>query len=192
MKNATLSQDLIQYLRKKHGWLQCTIEHIDWKTSGGVLQALPPNKIQNITMTLHDLLPVNARQHKIDKAIDPGCPTCSNPSETTMHFLQSHCRVQDKGGKVLRDNLQKLKCRGQSDPILVDLLLDWSRGICPNMDSLAMQQLPWIHRELIEQQTKIGWNLMYKGWFHVNWAAIQQQYDEDRGLKRAFQGEPWV
>ena len=33
---------------------------------------------------------------------------------------------------------------------------------------------------------------MYKGWFHVQWAALQQKYAESRGLRGDFRGERWV
>jgi hypothetical protein len=152
-----------------------TIEllHIDWESHSHAIRSVPIPNHTFLIKFLHRWLPVGKRGHQYNPSIYPShCPSCLSPIVDFDHTFRCPSVQRRRWQINLRHELFKLFQRSNSDPVLVNIVIDglfhWLRqtpqSISPTCD------------ELITSQGQIGWSQLLLGRWSREWATLQTKY----------------
>ena len=183
------STDMRQYLCRKFNWRPATCDLVDWLCHGRALNRFPNNVQIFLTRLIHEWLPVQVRQHKINKFHTPLCQMCQQQDETQRHFLQcSHSKYQPINNQFLRAVEKYCQEWETSSDTLRLLLLGLQHWPNPPIDT---RDFPKHFRHVIQQQSTIGWKHLLYGRFATEWIFIHESVRNRQNNKRN-DGEKWL
>ena len=157
------STDMRTYLCRKFSWKPSTCNLVDWLCHGRAINRFPNNIQIFITKLIHEWLPVQAQQHRINKFQSPLCHICKNHDETPIHYLRcSHATYQPVTQTFLRA-IKQYCSEWESSPDTIRLLLlglqHWPK---PPIDP---REFPKHFHHVIKYQSTIGWKHLIYGRF---------------------------
>jgi hypothetical protein len=175
------------------------------------LSKLSPDAKRRIQKLRCGWLPVNRRVAREDPDRDDGCKACSPGNlveETVDHILQ--CEHQPRRD-ALRDRFagmsKTFRSWKTSDLIIAALqagALAWIDGNpAPAVGTLQLPDSPLgklVHKAYVEQ-TSLGWNLLFRGFWTISWRTAQEyEYShcqfrlgfQDNGASWAGRAQMWM
>jgi len=158
------------YLQKKLHWTRQTVTTIHWHAFQQAIHGIHPNDQRRIVLLINDKLPLRASKahpHPGSKL----CPSCQREEETPGHFLMCQHRERNAAFTQLKNNLTKLVTQYQLHPSVFTSLwlgLVATRMHTPYPDIAG--DLPNVLKPAVQEQTRIGWEQVYKGRITYQWA----------------------
>jgi hypothetical protein len=196
LRIAHLSQPLRHHMIKSFNWHRSVPDMIWWSTHGKALKMLSTNDRMRIQKFIHNNLPTNRRQHKIDEHIEDKCAACHLDGETDDHVL----RCNSAGREALRTKwLQELSTflRAKHTPTAVHdaIMGGFEAWLCnlpaPPLEELVPQASTTLKTAYVHQ-TMIGWQHFARGRLAEEWAElIQYQITEQRIPAKTMSAERW-
>ena len=163
---STRLPQLHEYYLDRFLWLESDFEQIDWSTFGSQYQKLQSRRKFLNKFCLYQL-PTGARLHRRCPKFDDRCPTCHAEHESDDHLLQCPSLSRKAWRKDFRTSTRK-SVESFLDPVLLDILID---GIESYFQAVPMDstQYPPTYRQLVDQQSSIGWNHFVRGKCSLLW-----------------------
>jgi len=158
------------YLQKKLNWTRKDVQAIHWRALGQAIHGLQPNDQRRIVLILNNKLPLRASKahpHPGSKL----CPSCQREEETPEHFFTCQHRERKTAFTQLKSNLTKIATQHQLHPSVFTSL--WLGLTAIRMNSPypdIIPELPLELRPAVQDQTRIGWEQLYKGRVAYQWA----------------------
>ena len=147
-------------------------------------------------------LPVNERVAKLDPDRQPGCTACSSVGlnlETHDHVYQcrspSRVAILDKKFALFNSTMQSLGTSKYIRRMLRYGLLNWAKGNAPVEVAhfeLPDTQLGILVARAYTEQTKIGWNMAFRGFISQLWKAAQELHLAQDVSRGQVDGTAWV
>jgi exonuclease III len=190
---------LLQYVKTRNAWTENTMRTVNWDSHGAALSNQIKRRL-HFSKMVHDILPTTAYLNKQDKG-KRTCPCCNHPRETRDHILRCPAPPRNRWRHKFLSSLETFCQNTHTAPVLKQLLLDSVREwMYPETDEQEYRPNPRHHppalRQLILQQTEIGWRQMFNGRFSILWSVIQNGYlyrtqADRKGVARKLTGEKW-
>jgi len=158
------------YLQQKLKWTRKEVNVIHWRALRYAINGIKPNDQRRIVLILNNKLPLRASKahpHPGSKL----CPSCQREDETSEHFFICQHRDRKEAFTQLKSNLTKLTIQHQLHPSVFTSLwlgLTATRMKMPYPDIIP--DLPQELRPAVKDQTRIGWEQLYKGRVTYQWA----------------------
>jgi len=146
------------------------VQAIHWRALGQAIHGLQPNDQRRIVLILNNKLPLRASKahpHPGSKL----CPSCQREEETPEHFFTCQHRERKTAFTQLKSNLTKIATQHQLNPSVFTSL--WLGLTAIRMNSPypdIIPELPLELRPAVQDQTRIGWEQLYKGRVAYQWA----------------------
>ena len=124
-------------------------------------------------------LPTGARVHKIDHFHDQRCASCLHPIEDDDHVLKCTGRKRQRAN--ITKQISTLRNTGVDDK-LCDILQEgisaYFKGECMSSTMIRMRGKKDMgrYKNLIDEQTVIGWDNLLRGKFSKEWRIQQKAY----------------
>ena len=141
---------------------------------------------------LHNLLPLQHRQHKFGLSPSASCPSaCGCSDETKDHFLSCPHPQRTRLWREYLDSIEKLFTKWNIDP---NLRRTWILLIAPfvGYPVFNVADLPTEHQILYTTQLEIGPNSLFEGLLCTSWLDLQEEHLSRNKLPRknnqAFSG----
>ena len=205
MKVRINGKELVDYMKKRKGWTSEDVSTIEWEGVEAMLKnASSPVKAQLIKL-LHNWQNTGRQKGKFrdsrlkldsDEPLIPTeeeihcheCPDGCNEEETDLHYLDCqapHAKIRRKKciQKVLRRLKNLITYEGITSTIgyiltqisnKEDISFDWEEQHRDGDMALTIA---------IQGQQRIGWNCLCQGFYHKEWARIQQRHYQRLGKK---------
>jgi hypothetical protein len=181
---------LKDFIKRKKGWSEQMWSNIDIMAFGRHFKTLSGSKRVQHMKFVHDLQPLGVNQSRQHRSSDDElskCPCCGIHEETQFHLV--HCTDNPARVKAVLD-LRKA-CR-KSDgtrflQVFGDILEQWLANPeqTPSLDHrlnpfLRHECFPisYIHlvNEALQEQGKIGWLNMLRGFLSIKWRQLASTY----------------
>jgi hypothetical protein len=167
-----------------HGWCQATSFSVDWRNfNKGLNTFVSTNQLFVMKWNNRDL-PFGKRNHRNFPHEPDSCPHCSSPDEDDEHFIR--CPTQHKFRTDFRKSLNTRFDSKKGGPTCLQLrrlLLGFFDAYFEGRPYRPQKYgYPNEYHRLIEGQHRIGWEHIWKGKFHRDWAVLQEKSLEFRNL----------
>lgn len=148
-------------------------------------------------------LPVNRRVARYDPDRHNGCPACTPTGEleeTVDHVFQCPERGRRaavlKGLKGLHDKFREWKTAYCIIKALTAGATAWIEGTdIPSVESLLLPdtEVGRLTAKAYVEQTQLGWNVLFRGFWTVSWRAAQEAVYRARTIREpSDNGEAWI
>jgi len=160
---------------------------VDWDSHERSIQkyiSTTDSRQKFLVKFLHRWLPVGKQVHRYNPIIySSQCPSCDEPVEDFHHFLSCPCPERRKWQSNLRTAIRHCTARMNTNPILVDLLID---GIHHWLHQTPDPPTPFsnTYEPLITSQTHIGWDQLIFGRWSLLWQQLQQQHLQHHNIQQ--------
>ena len=200
--------DVLSYWKNWYGWSDSVVHSIEVKGTARALKKLPAAVATKVSKLRCGWLPVNDRVARQDVDKIPGCSACSSvgltpetvdhlflcPSPSRVSFLTKKCAA-------LNSKLSSLHTSKYIRRLLNIGMMAWVQG--KGTPALSEFHLPdsTLGRLVAcayQEQSEIGWNLAFRGFFSHSWRAAQEIYlahESSRGeepCRYARDGTMWM
>ena len=183
--------ELHQYLQNKFHWDDNTVKLIDWTTFAHIIKKYK-NVHSTIVKHVHDISPTGNIAHRNNPYLPQECPVCGRHLEDNSHVIQCPYPSRAQWRQRTLDKLAKYD-NPDSDPVLIDLLQDGLRRYHQKLEPPSEVDYPAEYQQVVREQTKIGWNQIYKGRWSQKWAILQSQHCRNtRPTSPQATGPKWV
>ena len=184
------SQTTKQYISEKNN-LHAHYDLIDWTIHGISVRKQYTNK-HFFVKYIHNWLPLGDLVSKYAIHYPASCPSCDCIHETRHHMLRCPKRKEERSKLFV--NLRRFFDYFPTDPflkillqrVLTQLLNDENLEIPPHEDKYS---------ELIQSQSRTGWDQILLGRFVIEWKEIASFHIKTlpkKKQKRAVSGTSWV
>ena len=194
--------DLLSYWKTRYQWTQRQVELLDFLGTKAASSKLRGAKSKLIQKLRCGWLPVNDRQSRSNVDQDAGCSECSSSNlvvETIDHLFQ--CEGAARRRAVL-DKLTMLRSQlsdWDTAPQLINTILAgataWIQGQpVPDPESLSLSDdaVGQSICRAYSEQTGLGWNVFFRGFWTISWREAQDAYWTSTGRSDVFStGESW-
>ena len=167
------------YYCKRFGWDPETLASIDWDVYSMVYTKFARTRTF-FTKVGWKQLPTGARLHKWTPSFEHRCPSCDQEFETDDHMFQcTHLLRQQWRIKLLRDLTDTFG--SFLDPALLTIARIGLQSYFDNSEPDFSERFP-VHGttapycDLIDQQTRIGWDHFIRGKISKHWGIKQYSY----------------
>ena len=195
--------DLMSYWQDRYGWTRQQLRTVDIIGTTAASKRMSPNMARRIQKLRCGWLPVNHRESRSDPDRREGCSACSHNNttpETVDHLFQ--CEFLDRRRAILdRFTAYHSKFREyKTSPVVINALmtgsLAWIEGReTPSVDSLLLPDTPLgdIVAQAYLEQTSLGWNVLFRGFWTTSWRQAQELvFSTMRGKDLQDTGEQWA
>ena len=179
------------YYRQRFQWDSITFDDIDWDVYSMAYSKFPRTRTF-FSKFGWKKLPIGARLHVRTSCYDHRCPSCHGDFETDDHVFQCRhpLRVQWRNKLILKiaDTFGSFL----DQPLLL-LIQAGLRSFFNNTPIDILQIFPsgyssTPYRELIQQQTAIGWDHFIRGKISPEWNSLQYYYAKRTGHLKPSEG----
>ena len=178
------------------------VTSIDIEGSARAMKQLSVHANSQICKLRCGWLPVNERTAKLDPDRQSGCSACSSVGlnlETTDHVFQcrspSRVEILDKKFASFNSTMQSLGTSKYIRRTLRHGLLNWAKGIVPlevKKFELPDSPLGLLVARAYTEQTKIGWNMAFRGFLSQSWNAAQELHVAQNLSRGQANGTAWT
>ena len=173
----TSHEPLLEYIRKKNGWTQFTLQCINWQAHASALNrtAIPHTHMVKL---LHRLLPTAAQANKFDGG-NRRCALCGSLDEDHFHIIRCQHSTRGEWRTQLLARLRDFFIHSNTSPTLCELMMDGLRQWFDSSDNditFCPDDYHPTMRQIILQQNQIGWAQVLLGRFSVAWEYQQRRY----------------
>lgn len=192
--------ETLEYIGRKHNWTRQTLITIDWEGIQAYLKSITIHKKFHITQMMYNWQHIGRQKKKFAVAKTDqnenqddeskrlaqealqhlgSCPFQCGQQENHLHYM--YCTAP-KAVEQRRTSSNKFKTTLQRldiyEPIIYLLLwgIQWKPGKDPPTHHHVGDLLGTLVQQAIEEQTKIGWQHVQRGFLTKKWAEIQEQY----------------
>jgi hypothetical protein len=178
IRSEATEPELMEYLKKKFPWDDNTLTTIDWNSFQQVIQKYTTQR-STVVKHLHAISPTGHIAHRNNTHMPHDCPACAHPEEDNMHLLTC---THESRISWRADTIAAIACYvpETSDPYLLDFLRDGLTRMHRKLDDINPTQYPEKYHQLISQQTRIGWDHLYRGRWSTEWATSQHNYEKNK------------
>ena len=159
--------------RKKIGHNSISI--IDWKAMGKTFGRLNSRQQISTMKLISGEYGTNSRLAQRSQQLETSCPRCGEKEDTNHLWVCQSISSQ----QIWSDEITKLERELRHFPTERKLL----KIIVTNMKKSVRDLPPYTdaafgskHHRAFQEQTKLGWDAMLKGFLHVNWRSIQENF----------------
>jgi hypothetical protein len=128
-----------------------------------------------ITKLCNNLLPTARWANWYDSLTTFNCLQCGEP-EDHDHILLCHHPTCKQWRINILVHLHKAQDTNESDPQLLDILLDGLHSWFDTNHLTLAHYLPHYYHGLIHEQTKNGWRHLFNGHMSYQWRILQDRY----------------
>ena len=111
--------------------------------------------------------------HRWKQRDSPNCPRCGQFEDASHVWICSGCNSSEIWEKSLED-LEAWMSSVSTDPDIQDAILhhlkDWRNG------NVEFREYAHDLRDLIQEQSNIGWQNFFEGWIPSGWEEAQHAY----------------
>lgn len=159
---------------------------MDWTAQEKAIKKLTINQQRTIHKFQHDWLPT---QYNLNKRYNTSnkCPFCKQ-RENVIHILRCTARHTTQQ-TFYQDTQQKLQ-ELETEPTLQNIFLSLLQGHTPSR-STTETYYNW-NTQLIQEQTGIGIDHLWKGFITQTWGDIQEQHYRQRQMPPQYTGTMWT
>ena len=194
--------DLFSYWQQRFGWTATQVQSIDIQGTAAASKGMRPDSARRIQKLRCGWLPVNSRESRCDPDRLSGCSACS-PSdlvpETVDHLFQ--CSSTARRRAVLdrfSSFYSHFRSMKTSKPLIAAMqtgAIAWVEGrSTPCVDTLDLPASPLgeLIRKAYVEQTSLGWNVLFRGFWVTTWRLAQEeQFSMYRSRELQDTGERW-
>ena len=177
VRRAAAKSAFDEYLQQRHGWDHQVLEGIDWEVFYMAARNYEGTSNQLLKI-VHDKLPTNLMKSRYNSSVRPHCNFCSHP-ETLDHLCTSDCNERSIQFRLqLHDSIMNYLESVQVPQSFCEMV---SSALTMWKSTGSMDLTRWQgSSRLYNQQKKIGWSQMFKGFWSVQW---------QKELKKALQDD---
>lgn len=180
---------LLEAMQLRYEWADGVIDMIDWDVHRQSTHA-NSNRRTHYVKLCHDILPTGNLVSRYGQGLPDYCPLCKSPDEDFHHVLQCPHRSRVKWRNDLLVALTT-KCRAiKTDPTLQEILLDGLSSWL-QLQPFSPDEYPEEYRQLLTEQSLIGWDHFFQGRISTQWAVLQQQYYSSFPPVKGRDGQSW-
>ncbi|KAI2494260.1 hypothetical protein MHU86_20278 [Fragilaria crotonensis] len=169
---------LRQYLQEQHSWSDSTWQEIDFSIFGKFFRRSSPSKQIRHTKFVHDQLPLGIRRYQQARIPDASlklCPCCKNHDETATHLLR--CPNNPAYRSSIHELCKKIQAGEPHSTkyLIAGVIRKWSSNTDPDLLVDIAESPSHLHpiiNSALQSQTKIGWDLLLKGYFSTHWRTL--------------------
>jgi ribonuclease HI len=196
--------DMLSYWQGRFDWSSSQVALLDLIGTRQALSNLAPAPKQRIQKLRCGWLPVNRRESRIDPDRENGCKACSPGNlveETVDHILQCTCQIRRHAMRDRFDGMTKTFRSWKTSTFVINALRSgaWAwieDNPPPNVETLNLPDSPLgqlVHKAYVEQ-TSLGWNLLFRGFWTTSWRTAQEYEFSNSIHNRGFtdNGENWA
>jgi hypothetical protein len=172
-----------QYWAGKQRFGQGSIHEVDWDSFGAALKLMPLKRQHWISKTTSGFCAVGTMMFKRKEHPTSECPRC-NEVETVEHVWKCTYdtgALWDNSLSNLREWMLQHDTHPDMAQAIIQGLRHWRSG---GSESNFPSSSDWI-RELVDQQTKLGWRNFFEGMIATNWQVAQQSYLNRIGSRKS-------
>jgi hypothetical protein len=197
------STDLLSYWHQRFQWSKTQVNSIDLDGTRAASKKLRPEMARRIQKLRCGWLPVNSRESRSDPDRVSGCSACSTANlvpETVDHVFQ--CPAPARRTALLAQFssfVVDFRSRKTSKSLITALYpgaIAWAEHRKPpNVESLNLpaNRLGELIRQAYIEQTSLGWNVLFRGFWVTSWRLAQdEQFSMYRSREVHDTGEIWV
>jgi hypothetical protein len=167
---------LMKYIQQKHQLSEVAVSRIDWTSHAQAIRNFQTTSNIFMVKFLSKWLPVGKQIHRYNPAAySSQCPSCSCAIEGFDHAF----RCPDPNRRRWRSDLRQASLRhtdrSNTDPALVDLLINGLHHWFQNTPSAPVPRHPR-YETLGEHQSSIDWDQLIFGRWSTLWATHQSSY----------------
>ena len=195
--------DLLSYWQQRFQWSKTQVNSIDLDGTRAASKKLRPDTARRIQKLRCGWLPVNSRESRSDPDRVSGCSACSTVNlvpETVDHVFQ--CTAPSRRTALLaRFSSFAVDFRGRktSKSLIAALQAGataWAeQREPPTVESLNLPEnrLGDLIRQAYIDQTSLGWNVLFRGFWVTSWRLAQEeQFRMYRSREIQDTGEIWA
>lgn len=183
------SHNILEYYRKRFHWSIDDTDAIDWDNYASVYKKFPRSRTF-FSKFGWKKLPTGERLHKRSNCYDHRCQGCHEDLESDDHIFR--CAKHEEWRRTLLKNISTTF----SPYVDANLLLIIRIGL----DSYFEDDVPRFnehfpkrlsetpYRDVIRQQTSIGWDQFIRGKVSKEWDKMQQYYAKSNGYEEESKG----
>lgn len=183
---AATTPEIAEYYRDKYNWTDDTMKKMDWNAQEKAIKKLTTSQQRTIHKFQYDWLPT---QNNLHKRYNTGqtCLFCDK-LENAIHLIQCKDR-RHTHASFYTEVQQKLRDMG-TEPALQELLISMLQGN-PTERSDKEEYYNW-NTKLIQEQTKIGTEKIWKGFITQTWGDIQEHHYRQTQMPQHYTGTTWT
>jgi hypothetical protein len=172
----------IQHLQKIHQWTKSQLESVDWDTFHTATNKKASFGNQHFILRwANHILPLMERHHRWNITASSECPSACGGDEDETHLIRCPHPARQPPRTSLHAALVATFDQRHVDPWLRQILLSFlalsDPSICYNLDALTHP-----YRRLLEDQSSLGAESLYFGYFHKSWVRLQHAYLRSQDL----------
>jgi ribonuclease HI len=178
------ASDLISYWRERFNWSESQVALVDLLGTKKALAKLSPAAQRRVQKLRIGWLPVNRKVSREDPDRLNGCSACSPGNlveETVDHIFQCPCRTRRKAMLDRLADMSKKFRQWKTSTTLIAALHSgasaWIEGgATPDVAELHLPDSTLgrlVHQAYVEQ-TSLGWNLLFRGFWSISWRKAQE------------------
>ena len=185
--------DLRSYYQDRYDWSADQYEMVDETGIRQAMSKLKGGAKRRVQQLRCGWLPVNRRVARTDPDRHDGCPACTPTGEleeTVDHIFQCPQRVRRtamlKGLEGLHDKFREWKTAYCIIGALTAGATAWIEGRdIPPVESLQLPDtdVGRLTGKAYVEQTQLGWNVLFRGFWTVSWREAQESVYEARNIR---------
>ena len=194
--------DLISYWQQRFGWTALQTGSIDILGTAAASKRIRPDTARRLQKLRCGWLPVNNRESRSDPDRLSGCSACSSSNlvpETVDHLFQCPATTRRRAAldrfSSFYSHFRSLKTAKPLIAAMQTGALAWIEGKDPPaVDTLDFpeSQLGDLIRKAYLEQTSLGWNVLFRGFWVTKWRdAQEEQFRMYRSRELQDTGEQW-
>jgi hypothetical protein len=198
------ASELISYWRDRFHWSESQVALVDILGTQKALAKLSFDAQQRVQKLRCGWLPVNRRVARENPDRLNGCSACSSSNlveETVDHIFQCPCISRRKAMRGRLAEMSKTFTSRKTSRSVIQALhsgaLAWIEGqAIPDVEALNLPDSTLgklVHKAYVEQ-TSLGWNLLFRGFWSISWRTAQEYEFSHSTLQRerSDNGESWA
>jgi hypothetical protein len=167
---------LMKYIQQKHQLSEVAVSRISWTSRAQAIRKLPDHQQHLMVKFLSKWLPVGKQINRYNPAAYPSqCPSCSCAIEDFDHAFPCPDPSRRRWRTDLRQALLRRTDRSNTDPALVDLVINGLHHWFQNTPSAPVPRFAR-YETLVEHQISIGWDQLIFGRWSTLRATHQSSY----------------
>ena len=177
------SSEIHKLWEKRKRILPNTSHLIDWKSMGTVYRKLEDNKKILTTKLLSGEYGTNQRMRQRCQQSNDKCPRCGAEENSNHLWVCQSITSQ----QIWEEELARFEKALRSFPtdrrlmkLLITNLTKHSRNLAPYTNESFGNK----YHKMFQEQSKIGWDSLSKGFIHRGWSRIQEDFLRNRKSKR--------
>jgi ribonuclease HI/exonuclease III len=195
--------DLLSYWQQRYHWSAKQVTSIDILGTRSASKKLRPDSARRIQKLRCGWLPVNTRESRSDPDRTSGCSACSTSNlvpETVDHVFQcpspSRRSALHERSSTLVTHFRSIKTSRSLISALHTGAMAWAeQREPPSVESLTLpdNRLGELIRQAYDEQTSLGWNVLFRGFWSISWRLAQEeQFRMYRSREVQDTGEIWA